>query len=1124
MATYSTDLTDIVTCETGDTFLEMTGYALGDVAVVDADLFIQGAACATNEANAKTGVGHSNGYDYGSQITFATDDCCFMWMQCTAGNAMDTFANGGYRMLIGSSIGDYNGWIIGGSDFGRNPYGGWINAVVDPTFTADYTLGTSTGYQFFAAAWNLLNSISKGRPLCLDATRYGRGDLSIIGTGATFALTAAANDAISARWGLFQAEGIGYLWKGLLSLGTSAASITMSVSNVNITIDDTPRTYAAFNKIEINNTGSSVTWTSVNITAANASGLSKGMFEMIDNVGTVDMTGCVFTDMSTFIFQSNAALDTVTFRRCGQITQGGADFDDCLITNSTAAVSMVVSDLNALTGNTFESDGSNHAVNLGTISTTQSLTWNNTLVDYAATNGSTGNEAILVSVDTGITLTINVSGGTTPTYYNTGAGTVTVVSSFDHTITGLELNTEVTYVTSGTTTELYHVEQATVSDGDGKYKITYSHGGGASVDVLIHHKDYKPDISNIYGITLPSAASFVKVKMFPDENYENIFTIGTPTLFYDGVLRALPTDTYRLLDFGRQADNGLIYSGQMLNFDGVDDNVDIGDISASCKSFEITIDPVTTTEGIIQLASGVSISISSGTISTSGLSNVTTYVNGAIGTTVAVELTVLAVTFDAISCSDVVLGYDGTIYFDGKQGNIKLWSETLSSDDVSYSYAWPELTADNRTGTSLTSSNLKAHYPLFEGSGDTAYDHSGNNKHGVLKNFSTDDSQWITGISDKHVMQTVYMPFGSGNNDLLHSNDIDQSTSNWSAPYISGTGGVVENSDGTITCSITSGGVGRAYSLHTANISLDASTDYTLSYKVDSITGIPTTATLTIVPGGTTSGTLSLITTSAGFHECTFQTDTATTTAHLRLGLGVSEDEPAGTKSITISHIQLEKTSSRSAAVITNAVASENTLVPLVSTDARQFTRDNNGLNFNGRSYVTCGDNIDVNPTNVVIIETVFCYHSAPSDAYGYIVNDSTNNIRLYPYYDDRLYFTVRLADGVYYNIGILDNSIKLVEGQMYHIVVGYSKASESMYGYLDGVSNVFSTNLPVTWQDFYSTTAIRNINASDYPLVNQLPMFKMYTDAEAQRIIDSGIASWVSDRYAEAQTNYGVS
>ena len=98
---------------------------------------------------------------------------------------------------------------------------------------------------------------------------------------------------------------------------------------------------------------------------------------------------------------------------------------------------------------------------------------------------------------------------------------VTFAASYIFVIEGLELNTEVTIVTKDTTTVLFHVEDATTADGNGKYKVSYTHSGGADVDVLIHHKNFKPDISNIYGLSLPNSGNTVKVSMFDDENYYN---------------------------------------------------------------------------------------------------------------------------------------------------------------------------------------------------------------------------------------------------------------------------------------------------------------------------------------------------------------------------------------------------------------------------------------------------------------------------------------------------------------------------------------------------------------------------------------------------------------------------
>jgi hypothetical protein len=525
---YTTDLNDICLMETGDSFEEFNGYALGDNAALETDWYLQGSSCASDEANNKTGVGHSIGFDYGSTITFNSGDVFLGWIMCMAGNAMDTFANGGYRVLMGSSTSVFYGWYVGGRDFGRNPYGGWVNVAVDPTATPQDTgNGTPTTWQHFGVAFKMTSGISKGRPLCADAFRYGRAELILtagdLSNGyATFTGAAAQNDASANRWGLLQSEGTGFLWKGLLTLGTSGTAVDMRDSNVNVTIDDCPRTYAAFNRIEVNNSGSNVEWTGVNFVALNASGVSIGQFEMIDNA-VVDLDGCSFTDMSTFIFQSNAIVNGTTFRRCGQVTQGGADFDGCLFDQSAAAVALLVSNPNNVDDCRFVSDGTGHAIELTSACAGNSYTAVDWFVSgYASSNGSTGNEVIYNN--SGGAVTINVDGGsgaTALTYRNGTGASTSIVASFSYTVKGLEQNTEVTFVTAGTSTELFHVENATTSDGDGKYQVTYSHSGGATVDVLIHHVNYKPDISNILGVTLPSANAEVKVQMFADENYFN---------------------------------------------------------------------------------------------------------------------------------------------------------------------------------------------------------------------------------------------------------------------------------------------------------------------------------------------------------------------------------------------------------------------------------------------------------------------------------------------------------------------------------------------------------------------------------------------------------------------------
>jgi hypothetical protein len=233
---------------------------------------------------------------------------------------------------------------------------------------------------------------------------------------------------------LFQAEGAGYLWKGLFEIGDASTACTFSDTNVNITVDDTPRTYAGFNSIEFNHASTSVTWTGINITAVNAAQLSPGNLVMNADC-SVTMTDCTFTDMNTFVFDSNATLDGCIFRRCAQVTQAGADIDDCVFDQSDAAVSVLCDNINNIDNCTFISDGSNHGLELTSAhsaSITYTLTgcsWTN----YATSDGSTGNECIYNN--SGKSLTINVGTAQTPSVRNGSSASTTINASVPVNIT-----------------------------------------------------------------------------------------------------------------------------------------------------------------------------------------------------------------------------------------------------------------------------------------------------------------------------------------------------------------------------------------------------------------------------------------------------------------------------------------------------------------------------------------------------------------------------------------------------------------------------------------------------------------------------------------------------------------
>jgi hypothetical protein len=120
------------------------------------------------------------------------------------------------------------------------------------------------------------------------------------------------------------------------------------------------------------------------------------------------------------------------------VTLNGGTLDTCTLANFTTATSLVTTPAGMTNVNdcSFVSDGSNHAVDLGTVSSTTSFNWNNFATGYVAgttgspvSTGSTGNETITVNVASGQALTINVGAGyTIPSVRNTGSGTVNVVA------------------------------------------------------------------------------------------------------------------------------------------------------------------------------------------------------------------------------------------------------------------------------------------------------------------------------------------------------------------------------------------------------------------------------------------------------------------------------------------------------------------------------------------------------------------------------------------------------------------------------------------------------------------------------------------------------------------------
>jgi hypothetical protein len=241
----------------------------------------------------------------------------------------------------------------------------------------------------------------------------------------------------------------------------------------------------------------------------------------------VSLDQCSFTDMGEFVFDTTEGWNTVevtdtSFRRCGEITQGGATFSGCSFFNSDSTSTIQVDNLNLISNCSFESDGSNHALELDSNHAGGTYTLTGcTFTGYETSNGSTGNEAIFNN--SGGHVTINVSGGTYPYYRNGPGSTTTIVQSVNWYFEiqdqdGNIVNTAEFRIYDSNNNELYGVE---TSDGTELYSFDGALSG-TSARIVVHDLDYIHFTQTlIHPSTSNTAAAPVVLTLVGDRVYDN---------------------------------------------------------------------------------------------------------------------------------------------------------------------------------------------------------------------------------------------------------------------------------------------------------------------------------------------------------------------------------------------------------------------------------------------------------------------------------------------------------------------------------------------------------------------------------------------------------------------------
>jgi hypothetical protein len=198
--------------------------------------------------------------------------------------------------------------------------------------------------------------------------------------------------------------------------------------------------------------------------------------DVVDNA-TVNFTGCSFTAMDVFIFQSNSTLIDTTFRRCNEVTQGGGTVTRCTFENpqGSAALISTPSTLSLVTNSAFSTvAATGNAVDLGTVTSSAPVTWTGNSLESpsnrwtgVAGNGisTTANGAIKITATGGNTIVVDISvvnSATIPSIETdvtgiTGGGslTVNIVATVSLTLTNILDGSEIVVLDSRDDTTPY---------------------------------------------------------------------------------------------------------------------------------------------------------------------------------------------------------------------------------------------------------------------------------------------------------------------------------------------------------------------------------------------------------------------------------------------------------------------------------------------------------------------------------------------------------------------------------------------------------------------------------------------------------------------------------------------
>lgn len=416
-------------------------------------------------------------------------------------NALLTRTSPAATIRIGSSASVYYDYFVAGSD-NYPPRGGWLLFPLSPNVSGYRDANAGTPTLTAINHYGILGDFSvgsKSENVVMDAIDVGAGLNLVDGTGVStdgnFQDFVSYDEGTATnRFGYVFTQGSAILVNGRLSIGqttTPTSTATEFTDSGSVVIWQNGYAETGFHRllVDLGGTGTEVSISGGTLISEgekdNSLGLgyvtsedTRTILEVTGTTGTFTLSSEKITNFQDVILTSSCTITGCDIQT-ESLTQSGADIENGTVIRTTSSdgyATIVDPTFGSTTGfnnMSFIQEGDGYAVEFTSIGTHTFTSI--TFTDYGS-NG-TGTAAILNS-SSGL-VTVNITGGSTPTYTNTSGSTTSIVVSVQLQLDGLT---------------------------EGSYGVMIGNGGAEDGNVLLSgYANSSGIISGAFGGTTPQA-------------------------------------------------------------------------------------------------------------------------------------------------------------------------------------------------------------------------------------------------------------------------------------------------------------------------------------------------------------------------------------------------------------------------------------------------------------------------------------------------------------------------------------------------------------------------------------------------------------------------------------------